>query len=92
MGTLAAAKLTTAIHMEDLRRAEFVPVETMDVLADCRGTLDVTAAVVKDPDCAVATPVAEGLKEAGRVVAIADSVDLTALDTEGLGRAGCGWG
>ena len=88
VGTLAAAKLTTAIHMEDLRRAEFVPVETMDVLADCQGTLDVTSTVVKDPDCAVATPVAEGLKVAGRVVAIADGVDLSALDTEGLGASG----
>jgi AsmA protein len=88
VGTLAAAKATTTIHMEDLRRAEFVPVQTLDVVADCRGTLDVTAAVVKDPDCAVATPLVEGEKKRGRVVAIADSVDLTSLDTAGLGMAG----
>jgi AsmA protein len=84
VGTLATAKVTTAIHMEDLRRAEFVPVETMDVLADCQGTVDVTSAMVKDPDCAVATPLVEGEKKAGRVVAIADRVDLTTLDTSGL--------
>jgi hypothetical protein len=84
VGTLAGAKVTTAIHMEDLRRAEFVPVESMDVVADCRGTLDVTSAKVKDPDCAVATPLVEGEKKRGRVVAIADSVDLTTLDTAGL--------
>ena len=84
VGTLAAAKLTTTIHMEDLRRAEFVPVETMDVQADCRGTLDVTTAVVRAPDCSVATPLPERSKKAGRVVAIADSVDLTSLDAAGL--------
>jgi AsmA protein len=88
VGTLAEAKVTTTIHMEDLRRAEFVPVETMDVLADCRGTVDVTSAMVKDPDCAVATPLVEGSKKRGRVVAIADSVDLTTLDTSGLDMAG----
>jgi hypothetical protein len=84
VGTLAAAKVTTAIHMEDLRRSEFVPVETMDVVTDCRGTVDVTAAMVTDPDCAVATPLVEGEKKRGRVVAIADRVDLTTLDTAGL--------
>jgi hypothetical protein len=84
VGTLAAAKVTSAIHMEDLRRAEFVPVEAMDVLADCRGTVDVTSAMVTDPDCAVVTPLVEGSKKAGRVVAIADSVDLTTLDASGL--------
>jgi AsmA protein len=88
VGTLAAAKVTTAIHMEDLRRAEFVPVETMDVAADCRGTVDVTSAEVKDPDCAVATPLVEGEKKRGRVVAIADRVDLTTLDTTGLDTTG----
>ena len=87
LGMLGAAKLTTTIHVEELRRSEFVPVEAMDVRAECRGTLDVTAAVVKDPDCAVRTPIADGAKAVGRVVAIADSVDLSdmsTLDTAGL--------
>lgn len=84
VGTLGAAKLTTKIHMEELRRAEFVPVATMDVRAECSGTLDVTTAAVRDPDCSVDTPRAEGSKAAGRVVAIADRVDLSTLDASGL--------
>ena len=78
-GMLGAAKLTTTIHMEELRRSEFVPLQAMDVRADCRGTLDVTTAVVTDPDCAMTTPIADGAKAAGRVVVIADSVDLSEL-------------
>jgi AsmA family len=84
LGMLGAAKLTTTIHMEELRRSEFVPLEAMDVRAECRGTLDVTAAVVKDPDCAVSAPVAEGSKVAGRVVAIADRLDLSTQETAGM--------
>jgi AsmA protein len=88
-GLLGAAKLTTTIHMEELRRSEFVPLEAMDVRADCRGTLDVTAAVVTDPDCAVTTPVADGAKAAGRVVAIADRLELSELaDSSKLDAAG----
>ena len=79
IGMLGAAKLTTTIHMEELRRSEFVPVQAMDVRAECRGTLDVTAAVVTDPDCAVTTPLAGGAKAAGRVVAIADRLELSEL-------------
>ena len=84
VGTLGAAKLTTTIRMEDLRRSEFVPVQTMDVRAECAGTLDATAAVVNDPDCSVRTPFADGAKVAGRVVAIADRVDLSTQEAQGL--------
>ena len=84
LGELGAAKLTSTIHMEELRRADFVPVTTMDVVTECRGTVDVTTAVVKDPDCAMNAPVAEGSKVAGRVVAVADRVDLSELTAEGL--------
>jgi len=88
-GLLGAAKLTTIVRLEELRRSEFVPVEAMEVRADCRGTLDVTAAVVTDPDCAVATPFADGMKISGRVVAIADRVDLSTLsDLSGLESGG----
>ncbi|MGA8940937.1 MAG: AsmA family protein [Acidobacteriaceae bacterium] len=83
-GTLGAAKLRTTIHLEDLRRATFIPIATMDVQADCRGTLNVTTAVLNDPDCSVGTPQAEGVKVAGRVVAIADSVDLSTVDMSDL--------
>ena len=84
VGTLAAARLTTNIHMQELRRAEFVPVATMDVRTECGGTVDVTTTVVRSPDCSVVTPVAEGAKTAGRVVMIADTVDLSALEATGL--------
>jgi hypothetical protein len=88
-GVLGAAKLTTILHAEELRRSEFVPLEAMDVRAECRGTLDVTAAVVTDPDCAVTTPLADGAKAAGRVVAIADRLDLSELaDPSTLETAG----
>jgi len=83
-GLLGAAKLTTTIRMEELRRSEFVPAQAMDVRAECRGTLDVTAAVVTDPDCAVTTPIVDGASVAGRVVAIADRVDLSTLETAGM--------
>jgi hypothetical protein len=82
VGLLGAAKLTTTIHLEELRRSEFVPVETMDVLTECRGTVDVTTAVVKDPVCSTATPVADAATVAGRVVAIADRVDLSNLSIQ----------
>jgi AsmA protein len=83
-GMLGAAKLTTTVHMEDLRRADFVPVTTMDVVTECHGTVDVTTAVVTDPACSVNTPMAEGAKAAGRVVAVADRVDLSTQEAEGL--------
>lgn len=83
-GRLGAAKLQTSVHLEELRRAAFVPVQTMDVKADCHGTLDLTRAMVQDPDCSVETPQPEGMKTAGRVVAIADRVDLASVDASGL--------
>jgi len=89
LGMLGAAKLTTTIHMEELRRSEFVPLQAMDVRAECRGTVDVTTAVVSDPDCAVTTPIADGAKAAGRVVGIADRLDLSELsDASTLEGAG----
>jgi len=88
-GLLGAAKLTTTVRLEELRRSEFVPVQAMEVRADCRGTLDVTTAVVTDPDCAVPTPFADGAKISGRIVAIADRLDLSGLaDLSGLESGG----
>ena len=82
VGELDAAKLTSTIHMEELRRADFVPTQTMDVQTECRGTLDVTTALVTDPDCSVKTPIADGAKTTGRVVAVADRVDLSDLSVQ----------
>jgi len=83
-GDLAAAKLMTTIHLKELRRADFLPLQTMDVLAECSGTLDVTTAVVDAPDCSVKAPVPEGEKVVGRMVALADRVDLSNLSAGGL--------
>jgi len=87
-GELATAKLMTTIHLEELRRADFLPLQTMDVLAECSGTLNVTTAVVEEPDCSMKAPLIEGEKAAGRVVALADRVDLSMLDAGGLGDSG----
>ncbi len=80
-GTLGAARLETAIHIEDLRRAAFIPVKTMDVQAECGGTLDLTMAVATAPHCSVTPPPAAGGKTPGSVVMMADRLDLSRLDT-----------
>lgn len=41
-GKLSAAKLTTRIHFDDLRRADFVPAESLDVSVVCAATADTT--------------------------------------------------
>ena len=79
-GVLSGARLSTAIHLEDLRRADFVPVETLDVQADCGGTLDITTAVLHLPTCGVAAPQMSGARTAGRVTAEADSLSLAPFD------------
>ncbi len=78
-GTLGAARLRTTIHLEDLRRADFVPLETLDVEALCGGTLDIATTVLHQPNCSVVTPRARGAKAAGSIVASADSVQLPAF-------------
>lgn len=82
VGTLGAAKLAAKVHMEDLRRSAFVPVEAMDVETECAGTLNVTTTVVQDPSCSVGTPAVKDVK--GTVSAIADSVDLSSLNAAEL--------
>jgi hypothetical protein len=69
-GTLGAGKLTTGVHINDLRRADFIPARLLDLNLDCSGTLETTEAIVQDPQCLLRSP---------RVNAIADSVDLTAM-------------
>jgi hypothetical protein len=76
-GKLGDAKVTTSVRTEDLRRSDFVPAKTLTLDVDCTARLDVTAAMVHDPACSLASP---------KMDAIADSVDLTAL-SGGLGKA-----
>jgi hypothetical protein len=84
MGKLGEAKLTTKFHVNELRRADFLPVQTMELRAECGGTLDVGTAIVRNPDCSLNTPLLAGAKTAGRVVAIADGLDLSTMTTSGL--------
>jgi hypothetical protein len=83
-GELGAAKLTTRAHVEELRREDFVPVQTMDLHTECSGTLGAVGAVLNDADCSLNAPLDDGEKVAGRVVALADRVDLSALSVSGL--------
>lgn len=75
LGKLGAAKLSTNVHLSDLRRAEFVPAKSLDVQVDCTGTLEVPTAIVRMPSCAV---------PAEKISAIADSVDLSRLTATGV--------
>jgi hypothetical protein len=74
-GTLGAAKLALSAHVEELRRADFVPVRTLDLLAECSGTADGTTAVVTGPLCKLTS----ATERAVVVNAVADSVDLSRL-------------
>jgi AsmA protein len=88
VGPLRSAKWSTQLHLKDLRRADFVPVKLLDVDLECDGDVDITSAVLTDPSCTMATPVPEGRKDAGQVVAIADKVDIQRVRTPGFGATG----
>lgn len=75
-GPLKAAKLIAGIHLNDLRRADFVPAKTLNVNIECNGSFNMPNAIVQSPSCALPTPVPEGSKVAGQAVAIADTVEL----------------
>jgi hypothetical protein len=87
-GPMSAAKLATGLHINDLRRADFVPSRLLDLNVECNGDVDATNAVVHDPSCTLPTPVPDGGKAAGRVVAIADAVQLEVLNAADHGVSG----
>jgi len=68
-GTLGNAQLTTSLHLADLRRADFIPFKSLDVIIDCKSQADVTAAVLHDPTCTA---------DDGKLTAIADTLTFTA--------------
>jgi hypothetical protein len=74
-GRLGAAKLTSRLHLENLRRADFIPAQSLDVAIDCSGTLELMTALVHTPACTL---------PAQQLTAVADSVDLTELSASGL--------
>jgi hypothetical protein len=61
-GKLGAAKLTTGLHLRDLRRADFVPAKTLDVDVACAATADVTTVTLTDAACTVPIADAKPLK------------------------------
>lgn len=67
-GVLGKATLHTRFTFNDLRRADFVPENPLDLTVDCTGDLVVPRAVVLDPACNLASP---------HISATADSLDLT---------------
>jgi hypothetical protein len=77
IGPLGDAKITTQVHISDLRRADFVPAKLLILNVECSGTVDVTNAVVRDPSCTLPVPGPKRSKTEGQVVAIADSLELT---------------
>jgi hypothetical protein len=74
-GRLGAAKLETKVHLEDLRRADFVPAQALDLAIECSGTLEMMTAVVHSPACSL---------PAQKLSAAAEGLDLTTLTAQGL--------
>jgi AsmA protein len=88
IGALNSAKLSTQIQLNDLRRADFVPVKLLNVSLECNSEADVTKATLTNPSCTLPTPAPDGQKDAGQLDAIADKVDLQGLSAPGFGATG----
>jgi AsmA protein len=52
-GPLGAAALKTQITLDDLRRADFVPAQSLDVSVSCASTANVPAATLEEMACTV---------------------------------------
>jgi hypothetical protein len=61
-GKLGAAKLSTSVHLRDLRRADFVPANTLDVDIDCAATADGTTITLTEATCTAPVAGAKPLK------------------------------
>ncbi len=51
-GELSTATLTTHLQLNDLRRADYVPAQPLDVSVDCSATSDIARAVLSNANCA----------------------------------------
>lgn len=87
-GPMSDAKLVAKVHLNDLRRADYVPARPLDVSVECGGQVDAPQTVVHDPSCTLATPVPDGGKEPGQVVAVADQLELSSLRAADHGVGG----
>jgi hypothetical protein len=55
VGPLAAAQLTTNLHVTDLRRADFVPTKLLDVSSHCAATANLTIVTLTQVTCTIPT-------------------------------------
>ncbi len=74
-GKLGAATLTTRVHLDELRRADFVPAHSLELQFDCKGIADITTALLTTPACQLTAPDERGLL----ISAAADRLDLSQL-------------
>ena len=52
-GSLSDAKFSSKLTFDDLRRADFVPAQALDVSADCTADADITTTMLHNAACAV---------------------------------------
>lgn len=96
VGALNSAKLSTQVHLNDLRRADFVPEKTLNVKVDCEGALDLPEATIVQPSCVLPTDVAPSRSllptatpaPLSQITAVATAVDLSKLQEQGNGFTG----
>jgi AsmA protein len=67
-GKLGMAQVKATVTLDDLRRADFVPAQSLDVSVRCRSTADVPAATLGELSCAVPIAGSEPLLVESRAV------------------------
>lgn len=83
-GGLGHATVRAHVTVNDLRRADFLPANPLDLSVRCNGTLSVTDARMEDAACGVATPQAHGFDQPGAIEAKAAKVDIMSLQGDGV--------
>jgi AsmA protein len=79
-GSLSAADLHTLLHLQDLRRSDFVPAKLLDYYLDCNATADIPTALLHHPACTLTTQKpTPGDQPPNSINAVADSINLTRL-------------
>jgi AsmA protein len=89
-GSLAAAELHAVLHLQDLRRSDFVPIKLLEYYLDCNATADISTAFLHHPACSLTTekpgPIEKSftlqspsINPYPSINAVADSIDLTQL-------------
>ncbi|SEG63182.1 AsmA protein [Bryocella elongata] len=83
-GGLGHATVRAHATVNDLRRADFLPANPLDLSIRCDGTLNITDAGLENAACGVATPQAHGFDQPGAVEAKAAKLDILGLRGSGL--------